>query len=278
MKHHKYGVVHETRSVCILEVLQNLLFELAGTDRLSILIKLKKGPLKLSGLSRELDLSVQEASRNSQRLMEVGLISRGVDGSFVLTPYGEESLNLLEGFQFLSRNRGYFTTHKLSTLPRQFSDSLASLRDSQMVEDVMVAFSNVESMIQKAQEYVWILSNQVLVSTLPLLVESLARGAEFKLILPSDVVPPSNASERASGPGFMEAMLSGKFEIRFRGTVDVLICLSERELAALCFPDMDGKLDYQGFHAADEALIGWAKALFLHYWGGASKREPPFGN
>jgi hypothetical protein len=54
----------------------------------------------------------------------------------------------------------------------------------------MVAFSNVENTIQKAKEYIWILSDQILVSTLPHLQEALKRGDEFKLILSAAVEPP----------------------------------------------------------------------------------------
>lgn len=159
----------------VLEALNNLLFELAGEDRLNILLELKKKPLRLSYLSKTLNFTVQETSRNISRLTEAKLIAKETDGCFRLTPYGEETLKLLTGFNFLSLNREYFLTHTLSTLPVEFTYSLASLNESQLVNDVMVAFSNVENMIQKAEEYIWILSNQILVSTIPYLEDSLKK-------------------------------------------------------------------------------------------------------
>jgi predicted transcriptional regulator len=152
----------------ILESLQNLLFELAGAARLEIMFELRKCPLRLSYLSKRLDFTVQETSRNVSRLADAKLVIKKADGKFRLTPYGKDALNLLDGFDFLSKHRDYFATHNLSTLPKEFSFNLASLKGSQLVDDVMVVFSNVEGMIQKAEEYIWILSNQVLVSTLPL--------------------------------------------------------------------------------------------------------------
>jgi predicted transcriptional regulator len=257
-----------------LDALHNLLYELAGEDRLDILIELKNKPLRLSNLSKKLDFTTQETSRNISRLIEAKLITKMADGCFHLTPYGEETLDLLVGFKFLSQNREYFLTHTLSTLPKEFSYNLALLNGSQMVNDVMMAFSNVESMIQKAEEYIWILSNQILVSTLPHLEEALKRGVEFKLMLPRTVTPPKDALERMYSPVFLEAIKTGKFENKVLERIEVLICLSEKEVAALGFLNTEDKMDYIGFHAKDELSFKWAKALYLYYWNRASMQMP----
>ncbi len=254
--------------------LQNLLFELAGEDRLTILFELKNKPQRLSNLSKKLDFTVQETSRNISRLIEAKLITKGVDGNLRLTTYGEETLDLLAGFSFLSKNREYFVTHSLSVLPKEFSYSIASLSHSQLVDDVMVAFSNVESMIQKAKEFIWILSDQVLVSTLPYLKEALKRGVEFKIILPNNVTPPKDALERMDDPIYAAAMKAGRFASKFLEKINVLICLSEKEVAALGFLSSDGKLDYHGFCATDELSCKWTQALFLHYWTISNRRVP----
>jgi predicted transcriptional regulator len=138
----------------------------------------------------------------------------------------------------------------------------------------MVGFANVENMIRKAKEYIWILSNQVLVSTLSHLEEALKRGVEFKLILPTTVIPPKDALERMYDPIFLQALQTRRFENRYLEKTDVLICLSEKEIAALGFSTIEGKLDYKGFHATDESSFKWTKTLFSHYWNIATRREP----
>lgn len=274
MKYHKYpACLCHGNGACILEALQTLLFELAGPDRLEILLALKNCPFRLSHLSKKLDFTVQETSRNISRLTEVKLVTKETDGKFHLTPYGEETLNLIDGFDFLSKHRDYFTTHTLSALPQEFSYGLASLKGSKLVEDVMVLFSNVESMIKKAEKYIWILSDQILVSTIPYIQEALKQGAEFKLILPKRVTPPKDAMERIFSPIFLQAMNEGKFEIRFLEKVDVQICLSEKEVAALCFLNTEGKIDYHGFQADDKLSFKWTKTLYSHYWNMATRQE-----
>jgi predicted transcriptional regulator len=256
-----------------LDALRSLLFELAGEDRLTILLELKKNSLKLSYLSKKLNFSVQETSRNVSRLTEAKLITRETDGCLCLTPYGTEVLNLLSGFDFLSQHREYFLTHTLATIPPAFSSDLPLLKDCRLVDDVMVVFSHVENMIQNAQKYVWILSDQILASTLPYLQESLKRGVEFKLLLPKGVHPPKDSLERVNGQIFMQSAKEGKFENRFLDKVDMLICLSEKEVAGLGFLNTVGRLDYRCFCGTDEFVLKWANDLFLYYWGKATRRE-----
>lgn len=66
---------------------------------------------------------------------------------------------------------------------------IGDLVNCTFTDDVMVAFHMVETLIQEAQEYVWILSDQILMSTLPFLKEAIKRGVKFRLILPEDVTP-----------------------------------------------------------------------------------------
>ena len=237
---------------------------------------MRNKPLKLSYLSKNLNFTVQETSRNVTRLTQAKLLTKDADGNLHLTPYGDETLSLLLGFDFLSNNSEYFTKHTLSNIPEEFRYNLASLSGCHLVEDVMVAFANVESMVQKAQEYIWIISNQILVSTLPYLQDALKRGVKFRLILPSTVTLPKDALERMYDPVFLEAIKTARFEQRFLPQINTLICLSEKELAALGFSNTENKIDYHGFYATDDLSFKWARALFLHYWNLATDQSATF--
>jgi len=235
---------------------------------------LKKSPLKLSHISRELDFTVQETSRNIARLSEANLIVKGVDGVFHLTLYGESALTQLSGFSFLFKNREYFLTHTLSTMPKQFQSSVGMLDGSEVVEDVMISFRNVEEMIAKAQERVWILTNQVLASTIPYLTQALERGAEFRLLMPQDFVPTASVKEIVNNPVFEKAVRARKLDCRFLEQAGAFLCLSEKEVAAIGFPHVDGKFDYAGFKGRNDSINEWANALFLHYWNESSSQIP----
>ena len=257
-----------------MENFNSLLFELSSGDRLDILFLLRKTPLKLSHISKKLDFTVQETSRNITRLSEAQLICKEVDGAFHLTPYGEEALNLLSGFRFLFKNKEYLTAHVLTGLPERFRASIGVLEGCEFVDDVMVAFHNVENMIAKAEKFVWILTNQVLASTIPYLTEAVQRGTEFRLIMPVDYVPSKDVRELVSNPAFEKASRAKKLQSRFLDAIDVFLCLSEKEVAALSFPNLEGKLDYIGFKSKNKSVTDWSEALYEFYWAKASSRLP----
>ena len=201
------------------EKLSDLLFELANEDRLKILLQIQEKPQRLTQISEKLGLTVQETSRHLLRMSQAKLIVKDAEGNYHLFPYGEYVLRELSGLEFLSQNRAYFTTHSLSNLPDEYIARLGELKVCTFTDDVMVAFSKAENLIQDAQEYVWIIGNQVLMSTVPLLEEAIKKGVTFRLILPEDLIPP---------PGFKPLPnVPGRIERRTLKQVNVTIIMSE---------------------------------------------------
>ena len=82
----------------------SLFFELSNEDRLRIMLELEKEPLKLTHVSKKLDLTSSEAHRQLSRLSEAKLVSKDVEGFFSLTPFGEQSLKWIPGYTFISDN------------------------------------------------------------------------------------------------------------------------------------------------------------------------------
>lgn len=252
----------------------SLLFEFSSVDRLDILKVLRKKSMKLSHISKKLDFTVQETSRNISRLNDAKLVAKNVDGTFSLTSYGEAAFNLLSGFHALYENRNYFLFHDLSKLPKQFRDCLGILEDFDLVDDVMIMFNNIERMIAKSKEFVWIISDQVLASTIPYLVEALNRGVKFRLILPKKFLPTDNMRKLVDNPIFEKASRNKKMETRFLDDVNIFSCLSENEVAALAFLKNSNKLDYRGFKSTKDSAIEWTKMLYSYYWTNASSQIP----
>ncbi len=248
-----------------MERLCNLMFELSNEDRLRILVMLRGDAMRLSHVSERLGLSVQETSRHLSRLSDEKLVLKGVDGAYGLTPYGEHALRLLPGYDFLSRHREYLSTHSTSRLPDEFANRIGDLVDCTFTGDIMVAFHNVENMIKEAREYVWILSDQILMSTQPLLDEAVRRGVEFRLVLPEDMTPP---------PGFRPMpAIDDVIKRRTLERVEVILGLSEK-VARVAFPTLDERMDHIGFRSTDEKAHRWCRDLFLYYWDRAKVGKP----
>ena len=85
-----------------MESLCDLFFELSNEERLRIFLLLDEKTLKMTHISRELDLTVQETSRHLSRLSDKMLIRKNVEGFHSLTSYGEQIFGLIPGFKFFS--------------------------------------------------------------------------------------------------------------------------------------------------------------------------------
>ena len=55
--------------------------------------------------------------------------------------------------------------------------------------------------------------------------------------------------------------------------LDTYLFMSEKEVAVLAFPTLNGKFDYLGFASTDERAHKWCSDLFLHYWERAEAKK-----
>lgn len=259
-----------------LENLCNLLFELSSEDRLRILHQLNKEAMNVTNLSKMLGLTIQESSRHVSRLGEVGLTQKDIDGLHHISPYGKSILKQLPGLEFTLQHRDYFTTHSLERFPPEFVSRLGDLTDSTYTDEVMAVFHTVETGMQEAEEYIWAIVDQYLMSTVPLARDAVERGVKIKVIEPEDwVAPPEfyRMRENAEEQWASRARKAGLLEDRVLEGIQVFLYMSEKEVSALAFPTIEGKFDYLGFSATDEQAHKWCRDLFQFYWEKAELRR-----
>lgn len=253
-----------------MERLSALLFELSNEDRLRILLTLNESPCKLSNLAQTLDFTVQETSRNVSRLNSKHLIQRERNGTFQLTPYGQQALLLLPGFEFLAHHPEYFTTHTLSRLPHAFVSRIGDLVQCTYQDDVMLTFYAAEVMMQHSQQFLWLISDQHLVSSTPHLTHALQRGVQIHLILPIDLGYPPGYFDLDSVKELEKikptAIRSGLFEERRVEVVDTCMGIAENTMGRIFFPMLNRDFDYKGFTVTDQLGHTFCKDLFSYYW------------
>jgi predicted transcriptional regulator len=239
-----------------MEDLCDLLFEFSSTERMNIMLNLQKERLKLSHVSRNLDMTVTEASRHLQRLGDIELIEKDVEGTFGPTSYGELAIKLLSSLDFISKNRKYFLEHDISGLPDELISRINELSDSKLQTDVVRVLPYVDSMFQDAEEYIWVMSyTRALPSTIPIVAEKIKNGINLLRIMPDDVVLSQMASEHTTITGPRRTLPS----------IDVRIVMTENE--AMCsFPLLNGSIDYSSFIGKDPIFHKWCKDTFLHFW------------
>ena len=246
-----------------LENLCDLFFEFSNEDRLRILRTLQHDHLTVTSLSKDLELTTQETSRHLARLGEVGLTSKNPDGTHYLTGYGELSLKQISGFKFTTAHKEYFQNHDLTKLPMEFVSRIGELENSRYVDDVMVIFHLIDQMIREAEEYVWRITDRYIITVIPAWNDALERGVVARLLEPENIVIPPEFNR---GPVIREAVLNQQFINRLVDDVPVFMSLSEKQVAGICFPANDGRIDYRGFVSDNPTVLHWAKDLYESLW------------
>lgn len=140
----------------------------------------------------------------------------------------------------------------------------------------MVAFYNVDKVFREAEEYIWVITDQYLLSTwYPLTTQAIEREVKVKHIEAKDWVVPSKIKEgyRAKDmEAACRARVTGLLEERILERLDICLYMSEKEVAGVAFPLSDGRFDYLGFTATDKRSHKWCRDLFQYYWERARPR------
>ena len=254
-----------------LEDLCDLFFELSNEDRMKILGELQKDPNNITGLSRALDVSTQEVSRHVSRFLERDVVSRDGSGAYFLTPFGVLVLNQIQGLSFASAHRDYFRDHVLTGLPSNFLSRIGELGGSELVDDVMLVFHNVERIIVEAEEYIWRLTDRYNMMSLPRLEEATDRGVQFCLLQTKAFEYPPDWP--GVGEVMSEARIAGNMKVKISDSANIFIAMSEREVAVVAFPFANGRFDYLGFTSSDRRVHSWCAEVYQFYWDRARFQE-----
>ncbi len=259
-----------------MENLCDLYFEFSNEDRLRILYLLKKEPMKLTGVAGKIGFSNQECSRHLSRLVDVGLVEKNVDGSYVLTEFGSLVLQMQPPLRFITENKAYFTSHTLSGVPGTLLCRLGELGDVTVVDSLTLAQFMIGKIIRESEEQLYETSDQYMVSTFHDRSEALRRGVRLRTLDTADMVLPSQVREwyrskpEYTSPG-NEARGRGQVQERITEGSGFILHMSEKE-AFLAFPLVGGGYDYQGFASEGETFRGWCLELFEHSWRKAETR------
>lgn len=250
--------------VMSMEKLSGLFFELSHEDRLGILYLLSENPWKLTQLASKLDCSSQEAYRHLSRLVDAGLSTKNSDGDYEITPYGSQVMNMVSGYMVLSKHSIYFKTRNLSLIPPQYTSRIGEISEAELVNDVMVTLFDMEVMINEAEEYIYIIIDQMVMNMYKPLLEATERGVKVLIIRPKGWELPDNIAKRI-GRDVLSRILNQitkgnilQMEIE---KVPVFLALSEKEVSALAFANLEDELDYLGFKSTDPATHNWCLEL-----------------
>jgi predicted transcriptional regulator len=176
----------------------------------------------------------------------------------------------MPAYEFMSRNRDYFTTHSLAKLPDRFVARIGEFNGSRLTPDVMVSIGEFESILREAQERVWVIIDQRTPSVRPLVARAVERGVEIRSL--SMFRDHYNEGRRVLNEVderiIIEGYRDGKAESGDLEDAIIFLYMSEKA-AFIAFPLEDGTFDYLGFSTTDPEAVALCADLFEHCWEGA---------
>jgi predicted transcriptional regulator len=245
------------------EEISKVLFELASNRRASILFEVEKKSLKMQQIADSLDMTVTETFRHLQRLSEAKLVEKKGDGTYTITSLGNLAIGFLSGFNFILKNKNYFLEHDPACLPYEFVNRLGELSSGEFCEVVLSNFNRIRRMVSEAEEYIWVIADQVDSSHVQVTNEKVSKGLEFKFIMQQDL-----AKTVKTTPDVEHLK-----QRRYVDLISVSILVNEKE-AFVALQRTNGRVDYAGFFGTDEKFRKWCRDLFEYYWERAERWYP----
>lgn len=253
---------------------EEIFFELASQQRLSIIFDLYKKKSKLSDLSKDLGITMQEVHRNVNRLQDAGLIEKDSEGIFSLTTFGNTIIKQIPSFDFLSRHKEYFSEHTLGELPMKFVQRVGALNDCELVRGIVAILEFWKQIYRESENYIFEIIPQVPLDLIePILFNVRERGIRLSYIFPRDVIIPKGRTELLRRLRFDELYSTGRIGRRMVDKVQVAVVINEKK-ASVLFPTQKGETDMNlMFYSEDQLFHDWCLDYFWFRWYGSKSFE-----
>jgi predicted transcriptional regulator len=239
-----------------------LFFNLSSKSRLDILQNIQNDTLRMNEIARKTDITATEASRQIQRLVEELIIQKQPDSAYILTNYGRLVLHFLPSLEFIFKHKQYFSIHDIWKLPYHFINRIGELSQGNLCTQVAETVNRIENMMKASNEYVWVLTDQAMITHSDAMNERISKGVKFRSLIHEKLI--DSPQVRVFGKNVERRLIS---------SIPALVVVTEKE-AFFSLLSMDGKIDPSGFFGGDPIFMKWVTDLYLHYWDQTDRQYP----
>ena len=247
--------------------IDNLFLELASETRRSMIGMLAKGNEKLSKIAETLDISIQDAHRNSSRLLKCGLIDKKSDSLFYLTSLGASVAQQLDSFEFLTKHNQFFQTHTMGNLDSKFIRRIGDLANSRYVSGMGPVLETLKRIAKESEKRINIISTQYPLDTARVVVEKANQNISIHYIFDHHTtVPQKEREELLKNTSWRKHISDGIVKRKMVEKLHVCLTSTEKE-AIVFFPDLKEHNDMvSGFFSKDPIFLDWCDDYFDHVW------------
>ena len=249
--------------------------ELASEQRLSILFRLNEQDTKLSKLAKDLNVTMQEVHRNVNRLMDVGLIRKNTEGTFSLTTFGTIIIKQIPAYDFLSRNKEYFSDHVLGEIPMKFIQRIGALDNCEYIYGMVAVIERWKQLYNESSEYIYGMLPQIPLELIESVIPKIKKdGVKFNYILPQKALVPKKRTKLLNESGFYDLLKKQERLVERRMIDSVLVGedLNEKQ-ATVMFPTSKGKtiadMNSMFYSNEDPLFHEWCLDYFRYCWYGS---------
>jgi predicted transcriptional regulator len=245
--------------------MEEIFVELASSQRLSIIFMISCQRLRLSTLSKSLNLTIQEVHRNTNRLLDAGLIEKNSEGVFFLTTFGDAIIRQLSIFDFLSSNKSYFSDHNVGNIPMKFVQRIGALNGGKIVSGIVPIIESWKRLYEESNEYIYGILPQIPLELIQAVIPKVKNeGVKFNYILPKNAMVPKIRNDLQKSSGYSELLKQGTIERRMIDKIEVAVVLNEKH-ATVMFPTLKGDVDMNHMFSSKDARSNNHEDLF-HEW------------
>ena len=256
----------------IFEESEKTFIELSNSQRLQIINALENTSMNLTLLAKHLGITMQEAHRNFNRLMDAGIVSRDSNGSYSLTTFGNTIMTQIPSINFLSKNRNYFSDHFFANLPMKFVQRIGSLDNSNFIRGLVAVIEEIKELYRYSQEYIYGMIPQVPLDLMEVAAKTvMERKIKFNYILPKNAAIPKKGKDFLNEINYQELLKEGLVERKMIDEVKVSVVLNEKK-ALVMFPSVKGETDMNGAFSKsidrenNKLFHEWCLDYFRYSW------------
>ena len=245
--------------------MEEIFAELASSQRLSIIFMISCQRLKLSTLAKSLNLTMQEVHRNTNRLLDSGLIEKNSEGVFFLTTFGNAITTQLSIFDFLASNKCYFSDHKIGNIPMKFAQRIGALNGGKLISGIVPIIESWKRLYDESSEYIYGILPQIPLELIQAVIPKVKNeGVKFNYILPKNAMVPKIRNGLQKSSGYAELLKQGIIERKMIDKIEVALVLNEKQ-ATVMFPTLKGETDMNHMFSSNDAKSNNSGGLF-HEW------------
>lgn len=253
--------------------MEEIFVELASSQRLSIIFMISSQRLRLSALAKSLNLTIQEVHRNTNRLLDAGLIEKNSEGVFFPTTFGNAITRQLSIFEFLSSNKGYFSDHNVGDIPMKFVQRIGALNGGKLVSGIVSIIESWKRLYEESSEYIYGILPQIPLELIQAVIPKVKNeGIKFNYILPKQAIVPKIRNDLQKSSGYSELLKQGIIERRMIDKIEVAVVLNEKQ-ATVMFPTLKGEVDMNHMFSSKESKQNndglfheWCVDFFRYCW------------